>query len=237
MVKRPLVTDMSRRVAKFHDDGIRTRGEERYLQRVEQMARWRAEHERNEAAEENLAALSKFSYEPVDYTSLLAITPWQQPPKTDYSYLVTDAIKAQEEKYFLPLAIRGALIFLLLIVFVVLPNALKGWVMLTIGAAVLLSIYYTVLEKRKNLLKAKKEAEEKISQLEQQEAQNFAKAKAAHEEKEQKRVEAIERLLTGDDGAVMLRLNEALPKLGLPFPVEVTVELYEGIPYIKVWLP
>lgn len=237
MVRKPTVAGMSRRILKLHNEGVGTRFEERYMQRIEQLERWRAEHERNQAVEAGLASFSKLSYNPVDYTPLMVITPWEQPPKTDYSYLVIDTVKKEEEKYKAPLATRAGIILLLLFILILFPNAVTVWITATIGVAIAVSFYYALLDRKNGLVRARTMAQAEIARLEKVEAERMEKAKVLHQKKEKERLEAIARLLAGDEGAVMLRLDEVLPKMGLPFPINVVIDLYDNIPYIKVWLP
>ena len=87
------------------------------------------------------------------------------------------------------------------------------------------------------MLKAARErAQEQMRMLHEREALEYENAKERNNEAERKRVQNINKLLKGDTEMVIARLDEVIPKIGLPFPVEVNFEIYNNTMLIYLWL-
>ncbi|VBB08693.1 Hypothetical protein LUCI_3971 [Lucifera butyrica] len=216
---------------------VKQRIEERHLKQAEQLERWHSEQEHNQEIENQLAALSKFSYEAVDYEPFLVRTPWKEPPLTDYSYLVEEAQLKAESAYIMPLAVRTGLLLLLLTIVVISGNAAAFWVAGTAGTALAVSLYLKVVERKKMIVTAVNEAQLQVKNKEEEERKKNEAAKKAHENTENERIAAINRLLNGELGAVILRLDEVLTNLRMPVLIEVDIDIHKEIPLLRIWLP
>lgn len=212
-------------------------GEQHRFRYVDQEERWRQEFKQHQIIENQLAAVKKLSYDPVDYASLVIRTPWKEQPLTDFSYLVADARDQVEKSYFFRVIKRIAIIIALIVILVIGANAVVLWITGVLGAAVAASLYFTINEKRSSLEKATAEAQFEMERLENEERRMNEQAKLIHEQSEDARVSEIEKLLDGDLSAVILKLDNVLPKIGFPFPIDMDIEFYNNIPLVRVWLP
>ncbi len=207
---------------------------------VDQAERWKHEYEHCKAVEGKLAAVSELSYEPIDFESQLIRTPWQEREIPNYDYLVDDAKMAVEKKYFLPIAQRIGLIALSLIILIIGGIGLSATIVLiagTGGAAVGVSLYFVKKFKEEEMLKTTAEAQAESERRYTQEKMMADEARQQHENSENERIAAVEKLLEGDLPSIVLRLDVVLPQIVLPFPVEVNIDLFNNVPLVKVWLP
>lgn len=224
-------------VKKQKNGDIQVYVEESYFRHVDQLERWRQEYEHNLAVENKLASVSQLEYHPVDYTPMLVRVPWKERVIPNFEYLLDEARISTESKFFMPIAARIAVLIVLIFMLVVSDKATVLWVAATLGAAVAGSLYLAIIDRsttvKSVLVKTKMEIEERQAA----ERQKNELARKEHEQNEDERIQIIERLLNGDPGSIVLRLDNVLTKLSLPFPLEIDVDIYNNIPVIKVWLP
>lgn len=213
------------------------RAEVRYFKGEEQFERWRREFIQYQDNELQLAAVSKFSYEPADYESLLVPEPFPELVLTDYSYLIDRAVKKAEESYVYPLGIRVATIISLLVILVVFFTPIVLLVTVALGVATLVSLYFARKDKEAALKFADQEARDEIARRNEQEQLIYEEKKRQHDVKEASRIALIQQLQTGESIAVRSRLDEVLHRLKFPAVIEVDIDFYADIPLVKVWLP
>jgi len=211
--------------------------EERHFRYVDQMERWRQEYERYQLAEEKLLVVSKLSYDPVDYAPLLVRLPWKERPIPDFSFLLDEAKVTTENKFFMPVTLRLVGLIFSLSVLIFSSTTAFLWVAGIMVATMLGLLFITVQERQKAVELALLEAKAEIERREEQERKSIEEARKQHEKTEDERIDGIEKLLAGEIPAIVLRLDSVLPKLGLPVPIDVNIDIYENIPLIKVWLP
>lgn len=211
--------------------------EENYFRHVDQLERWRQEYEHQQAVEKKLASVSVLTYEPIDYAPLLTQVPWQERSIPNFDYLLENARIAAESKFFIPIAAQ--LIFLIAAAFALLVSskALVLWIAGTLVLLVSASLYITIHTRTATIQSVLTKTKEEIEQRQEAERQKNEQARLDHEAQESERVTQLEKLLSGDIGAIMLRLDNVLPKMDIPFPVEVDIDIYENVPLVKVWLP
>lgn len=213
------------------------RAEVRYFRGEDQFERWRREFIQYQDNELQLAAISKFSYEPADYESLLVTEPFPELVLTDYSYLIERAVKKADESYVYPLGIRVAIIISLFVILVVFFSPIALLITAALGVAALVSLYFTQKDKEAAIKFADQEARDEIARRNDQERLIYEEKKRQHEVKEASRIALIQQLQTGEAIAVRSRLDEVLHHLKFPAVVEVDIDFYADIPLIKVWLP
>lgn len=211
--------------------------EENYFRHVDQLERWRQEYEHSLALESKLTSVSKLEYVPVDYTPMLVRVPWKERTVPNFNYLLDEARIAAESKFFMPVAARIAILIVLIFLLIVSDKATVLWIAATLGATVGGSLFLVIKDRKQTiesiLIKVKVEIEER----QEAERQKNELARKEHEQNEDNRIQFIERLLNGDMGSIVLRLDNVLPKLSMPFPLEIDVDIYNNIPLVKVWLP
>lgn len=228
----------SRRRNKENEGQIQV--ENTHFRYVDQVERWKQEYDQWRNTEKKLAAVSELSYQPVDYDALLVRVLWQEPEIPNYDYLLDDVKMAVEKKYFLPIAIRIGLLALLFIILLIGIIGLSATIVLitgTAGGAIGVSLYFVKMEKQDELIKSLNDTQAEIERRYTEAKMLADEARKQHETSENERISAVERLMQGELPAIVLRLDTVLPKLGLPFPVEVTIDLFCNVPLIKVWLP
>ncbi|WP_371381465.1 hypothetical protein [Sporomusa aerivorans] len=213
------------------------RAEVRYFKGEEQFERWRKEFVQHQDYELKLASVSKTTYEPVDYQSLLVREPFPELQLTDHSHLVGKARAITEAKFVYPVAARIAAIVCLLGVLVILFSPITLLITAALGVASAVSLYFKVKDREESVKKAEQAALDEIAERNNRERQAYEEKKREHEEKENSRIELAEQLTTGDPVAVRSRLDEALNRLKLPVIAEVDIEFHANTPLIKVWLP
>lgn len=215
----------------------RGRYDERYYKHVERLERWRIEYERHKAVEDKIAAVSKFSFEQVDYSKLLVKVPFEEKPIPSFDHLVIDARKKVEDSFFYPLLLRLAGFFILMVIMIILPNAATLWGCGSFGFLLLASWYYMKNRKTVILEEAVRQAEEEVKQRVEAEKRAIEKARKEHEAAEEQRVGAFTRLLEGELSSIIWRLDQIFRKMTLPVMVEADIDLYRGVPSIRVYLP
>ena len=208
----------------------------RYHDKVEQAERVRLEHERNQAFENKLVAISNFSYEPIDYSPLLVRIPWVEREIPDFSYLIEEARIKAETSFFVPVVWRIG-IMLLLVFTLIISQAVVFWLAAILGVFMAISLYLTLERKRTTIEMAIAEAKLMVEQHYEMERLKIEAERLQHEESQNERISAVERLLAGDPDAIVARLNELLPKLTLPFIIEADIDIYDNVPLVRISLP
>ncbi|WP_425057798.1 hypothetical protein SCACP_23390 [Sporomusa carbonis] len=224
-------------IGRSRDGTANDRAEVRYFKGEEQFERWRKEFIQHRAYELKLAAISKLSYDLVDYQALLTREPFPDLKLTDYSYLVDEAKTKAEAKYFYPVAGKIAVIIGLLGILAILFSPSVLLITAALGVATAVSLFFTMKDRDNAITQAEQDALAEIARRNEQERLAFEEARRQHEEQENSRIIFIEQLLAGEPGAVRSRLDYALNQLKLPVVVEVDIDFYGNIFFVKVWLP
>lgn len=217
--------------------GGNERAEVRYFKGEEQFERWRREFIQYQDNELQLAAVSKFSYEPANYEELLVPEPFAELVLTDYSHLIEKAVKKAEESYVYPLGVRVAVIVSLAVILVVFFSPIVLLITAALGVAAAVSLYFAKKDRERAIILAEQEAREEMARRNEQERLVYEDKKSQHEVKEASRIALVQQLLAGEAGAVRARMDEVLTHLKLPVIVEVDIDFFADIPLIKVWLP
>lgn len=213
------------------------RAEVRYFRGEEQFERWRKEFVQNQDYELKLASVSKLSYDPVEFESLLVEEPFPELQLTDHSQLITKAKVKARDSYFQPIAARIAAIVSLCVILVVFFSPVMLLITTALAVAAAVSLHFTKKDREEAIKRAEQEACEEIGRRNEQERLAYEENKRQHQEKEMARMALIKQLITGEPKAVRARLDEALHQLKLPVVVQADIEFFADIPVVKVWLP
>lgn len=223
--------------ANSRQEGDKVYVDEMYFRHVDQMERWRQEYEHAQAVENKLTVLSKFDYEPVDYSDQLERVPWVEKPMPDFSHLVDKARAAAEEQFYLPIATRIAAMVILLFLLIISSQSWLVWFSGIGSLASLIILYLGIRDRQEGIARAVEQMKQEVARREDAIRKKLEAEKAEHEEKESERIQGIERLLAGELSAMFLKLDTVLPQIGLPFPTHVDLNVYTGTPQLIVWLP
>jgi len=216
---------------------IKGQGEDSFFKPADQKLRWLAEHKRNEALEKALSDVGKFIYEPAEYGEFILQKPFEPPPRTDFSPLLTNRLRQIEEQYNKQLKYRWVGMVAPFAGFAVFPGAISFVIAALLGAGVGASQYALIEQKKKLLASTEEATRHEVKMLELAEDAQNETAKKAHEEAENVRSDYHLRLLSGDTSAMLVKLDEVLPKIRLPFPISMDIDIYLGIILLCVWLP
>lgn len=211
--------------------------DELYFRHVDQIERWRQEHEHSKAVEAKLQEVSDFSYEPVDYAAMLEKEPWIEPPRTDFSGLVQEAKIATENKFYTPIVTRTGLAMAALFCLIIFNNAVILW---SAGIAAIASAgwtYWTISQRQRAIREAMEEAELEIVRREAAEQRRFDELRVRHETAEEDRVSVIQKLVDGEMSAIYAKLDAQMININFPFPLTVDVEVCKGMPHLQIWFP
>lgn len=224
-------------VQKKDETGSQVVLNEHRFRHVDQEARWRQEYSRTQTIERKLTEVSNLLYEPIDYSHALERIPWKDPVFTDYTYLLQEAQQRVEKEYFTKMLTWTVGALLLVAVLIVMANELVLWLAGAVAAGFFGAIYLLWTNKQSDLAAAKREAQQEIDKKEYAERRANEVAKQEHERKEDERIIETERLIQGDIPAVMLKLDTIMPKLPIPFALELDIEIGMQVLYIRAWLP
>ncbi|WP_346356241.1 hypothetical protein [Azotosporobacter soli] len=211
--------------------------DELYFRHVDQIERWRQEHEHSKAVEAKLQSVSDFEYEPIDYAPLLEKEPWIEPPRTDFSSLIPEARIAVENKYYTPLVTRAALAMAALFCLIIFNNPVILW---TAGIAVFAIVgwtYWTISQRQNAIREAIEGAKIEIARREGAEQRLIDEQRTNHDVAEEDRIQVIQKLVDGEISAVFAKLDAQMITINFPFPLTVDVELCKNIPSMQVWFP
>ena len=204
---------------------------------VDQVDRWRQENERAKVVEETLSKLSILDYREVDYYSQLEIVLFQEKPVPNFDDLLEENRLLAQGKFFMPIAYRAGIIAFLLLILVLSPSTFLMWIIACLLLTVFASLFFTVQDRQQTIQKVVVETKEEIKRRIEYHHKTQEEARKKHEVAEQERVAAVERLLSGDVGAILLKMDVALSSLEVGFSAEVNIDLLEGVPLFQIWLP
>lgn len=210
---------------------------ERYQRQNEQRDRWLAEHRHHESIEKALSDVSKFSYDPEDYVSLLVKEPFAEPLRTDFAHLLPERMREAEQRYRKPINIRWGIMAALIMSVAIVPS------LITFGAvAVLLAIlgagqYKIIKERQKVLAVTEMRTRQEIDQKTQAQDEAIARQRKEHDEAEEERISFYVQLLNGDESTMINVIDDTFAKIRLPFPMDVDIDLHEGIILLRAWFP
>ena len=211
--------------------------DELYFRHVDQVERWRQEYERHQLLENKLIEFSKLIYEEVDYAPQLVRAIFKERPIPDFSYLLEEARREAETKFFMPIVTHLVAAVILLLVLLIASNIIILW---GAGASVVIVLILAglMIQNRKYhinkvILEKKLEIAERVAY----EEKKIIEEKKKHDDSEEERINIIEKLLTGEVSSVLAKIESVFLKIPFPFYVSVDIELYEDIPAVKVWLP
>lgn len=204
---------------------------------VDQMDRWRQEYTRSKAVEDTISNLSRFEYQEVDYYAQLEVVPFQEKAVPNFEYLLEENRLAAQRRFFTPVAVRAGAIAVLLLVLVLSPSTFLMWVIAALLLIVFASLFFTMQDRQQTIQKVVADTQEEIRRRMEYHHKTQEEARKKHEQAEQERVAAVERLLSGDVGAMLLKMDVTLSALQVGFPAEADIDILEGIPLFRVWLP
>lgn len=208
-----------------------------YIKEGEQTERWRKEFIQKKEYEVNLAAVSKLSYEEVDYAPFLESAEFPTLVLNNYDHLYGQAVRTIETKYFIPISIRIALFFGLGIFLIVFFSMTTLAVITILSGMLAASLFHTKKEKAQALKTANEMVAAEIRKRHEEEKSVYQEAKENYESAERERIESIKSLLEGRQSSIGARLLECFKLMTLPVLVEIDIEYYNNIPLAKVWLP
>lgn len=211
--------------------------EENYFRHVDQMERWRQEFEHYQAVEKKLAEVSKLTFEPVDYTPFLVHVPWKDQPIPNFDYMLEEARLATESRFFIPIAVRVVLFILFIFLLILSSKAYVLWITGTLASVTAASLYLAFNERRNTIESVITKTKAEIEYRTELAIQENEQARHEHELKEEQRIGFINDLLKSEVSAIMLRLDDVLSKMDLPFPLDIDIDIFENVPLIRVWLP
>jgi hypothetical protein len=99
------------------------------------------------------------------------------------------------------------------------------------------SQYTTIRERQRTLAKIEKETRLEIEAKTRAQEEAIERQRRIHEEAEEERIEFYIRLLNGDLSSVIMTIDEYMPRVVVPFPLDVDADLIGNIVQLKVWLP
>ena len=210
---------------------------ERYYRQNVQLQRWQSEHQQHEAVEKALADVSKFSYEPEDYVRFLVKEPFREPVRVEFQSLLPERLLSAERRYRHPIMVRWGIMVALILSVAFFPYIPTIALVLVMLAAVGFSQYRAIRERQTVLEKIEKTTRLEIEAKTRAQEDAIEQQRRLHEEAEEERIEFYVRLLKGDLAAVVMTIDEYLPGLALPFPMDVDADLHGNIVQLKVWLP
>ena len=210
---------------------------ERYYRQNVQMQRWLSEHQQQEAVEKALADVSKFSYDPEDYVRFLVKEPFREPPRLEFRSLLPERLLAAERRYRQPIMIRWGFMVAAILCVAFFPYLITIILALVLLAAVGYLQYKLIRERQYVLAKIERDTRLEIETKTREQEEAIALQRKLHDEAEEERIEFYVRLLNGEMSAVVMTIDEFLPKLALPFPLDVNMDLFGNVILVRVWFP
>ena len=210
---------------------------ERYYRQNVQIQRWLSEHQQQEAVENALADVSKISYDPEDYVRFLVKEPFREPPRLEFQSLLPERLLAAERRYRQPIMIRWGLMVALILCVAFFPYMVTIVLASVMLAAVGYLQYKLIRERQYILAKIERDTRLEIENKTRDQEEAIALQRKLHDEAEEERIEFYVRLLNGELSAVVMTIDEFLPKLALPFPLDVNMDLFGNVILVRVWFP
>lgn len=209
-----------------------------YIRHAVQEERWKHEHEYNLALEEQLAGLSRLSYQPVDYQPLLERQVFVERSIPNFDHLPVEAKLKVEESFIMPLATKGGgLVVGVIAMLLSNSNALFLGATFVVNVFLAVSIYLTAQDRQKAINRAVAEAEDEAQRRRTAIVQQIEAEKAEHDKKEDERIGGVERLLAGERSAILARLDDVLSKMVMPSPIELNIDILNNTLLVRIWLP
>lgn len=216
---------------------VKEYAEDRFHRQNEQRDRWLAEHQHQEAVEKALRDVSKFSYDPEDYVRLLVKEPFVEPPRIDFSGLLPERMREAERRYRKPINVRWAVMAALILSILLFPSLLTMAVVMVL-LAVTGFAQFKVLQERQRLLAAtESNTRREIEQKTRAQEDVIAARRQEHEAAEEERVSFYIQLLNGDESTMINVMDDTFAKIRMPFPMDIDIDLHDGIILIRAWLP
>ncbi len=219
------------------NDEAKSKLEVHYVRHVDQIDRWKREHESNQAIEEQIAAVSRFSYDLTDYGPLMERKPFETRPVPSFDYLATEAKHKVEQHYFYQLAAQGGGLIIGLIVMLISGDTIFLWGTVLFNIILAGSLYLSAQARQKAINQALANAEAEAQRKRSIILERIEQEQSDHERKEDERISVLERLFVGDKAAVVIRIDDVLPKLQFPSLVDVEIDILDNIPWIRILLP
>ena len=210
---------------------------DRYYRQNEQRDRWLAEHKHNELVEKSLASVSKFSYDPVDYVRFLVKEPFKEPPRQEFQSLLPERLMAAEKRYRQPIMQQWGFMAALILCAAIFPYLVTFVLVAVLLTAVGFLQYKTFQDRTRVLTKIERDTRLEIETKRKAQEEAIEEQRRLHEAAEEDRVSFYVRLMNGDEPAVILTLDQFMPQISLPFPLDLDIDLYGRIFVIRVWLP
>jgi hypothetical protein len=219
------------------DKEVKIKGDEALFHHIDQMDRWRKEYEHRQAVERRIVNFSKLNFKPVDYEPLLKRTEFIEESVPDYSKLIDEAKDKTKQSFVRPMYKRYAIIAGLLLLALISFSFIMVILCSLLGLVTMVSIFMLNQQREEAILLATERAKIEIQLLEDETQEKNERNRAEHEKRETERITQIEKLIAGDLSEVVMRIGLVLPKLDIPLSVSVEIDIYENIPFLKVWLP
>ena len=237
LTKNALSGEMKRDQYSLRSGLVKEYSSDRYYRQNFQLQRWQAEHQQHEAVEKALADVSKFGYDPEDYVRFLVKEPFREPVRVEYQSLLPERLLAAERRYRHPIMVRWGIMVAAILSVAFFPYTPTILLALALLAIVGFSQYSTIRERLRVIDKIDRETRLEIEAKTRAQEEAIERQRQIHEEAETERIEFYVRLLNGDLSAVVMTIDEYLPRLALPFPLDVDADLLGNVVQLKVWLP
>jgi hypothetical protein len=219
------------------EDVVRVAAEIRNSIDLERQKRYAREVKQSEEAEEALAKLSKFIYQPVDYAAGLERKPWVEPAIPDFSYLMTEARLKVSEKYFVTIALQLAVgLFFVLLTFYF-QDSFVAIVGIAGLAACAFALHRELYSRRREIERALEATKQTIEAKVKEIRESIDNARKEFEDAENNRIERIEKILAGEPAAVFERMEEVLHNIRMPFYLRCSLDYFDGEPLLTLLLP
>jgi len=211
--------------------------DELLFRHVDQMERWRQEYEHQQAIEQRLAEISKFTYEEVDYIPQLERVVFEEKEIPDFSYLLEEARITEEAKFFTPILTHVGLLIVFVLLLIMTNHSILLWLSGT-GVVTLLALLFMLIDKRnRSISKVMLDTEKEIKNRIEYQKKKILEERKKHEENEDERIKIIEDLLKGEVSSVLAKIENVLSNVHFYFNLCIDIELYKRVPAIKIWLP
>lgn len=216
---------------------VREYADDRYYRQNSQLQRWLAEHKKHEAIEKALTDVSKFSYESEDYVRFLVKEPFPEPVRLEFQSMLPERLLLAERAYRHPINIRWGLMAALILSVAFFPSAITIVLVAAMLSVIGFLQYQTIRERLLLLQKIERDTRLEIENKVRIQEEQIMQQRRVHDEAEEERVDFYVRLLKGELSSVIMTIDEYLPKLPLPFPMDVDIDLHETVILVKAWLP
>jgi len=216
---------------------VKEYAEDRYYRQNEQRDRWLLEHQHHEAIEKALSDVSKFTYEPEDYVSYLVKEPFIEPPRSDFSRFLPERMLEAEKRFRRPITLRWIFMAALIVSLAILPSLATLAVVVVVLAVIGFGQFKIIQERQRVLERTEGQTRQEIDLKTREQEEAIAAKRRAHEQAETERVEFYVRLLNGEESAMIVVLDRVFPRISLPFPMDVDIDIFGGSLLIRAWLP